>query len=773
MLLILVYAIQKINDTGFGMVSENVVAGFAPLIWGIVGIAEFILSELLYGWKSTQKMTNELRQREKEEKAERKRRLAFPGKYTKLFYQIIWKNFLYNWKDYMMFILCGVMVSSITFAGFGIYNMMSGIHSDEIFLIGQGLGSILVKAMIPIGLFSVFLIVFILVFYLKNRIASYSVFVTLGIRRNMLFFCIGMELVISCICFIFIGFIIGNGIVFLFRYFLCRSLKLDAVLLAVAPVIYLKAMGVLLLIYLVAFMAARGVFDGLNISSAHMRKVKEERMPKKFLKILTYVGIFLVTITVYQYSQLKNYEYIYILLTFFVGLFLLIWYGGSWYLRRAKKHPGYLRKMLERSQLYHKSRTSAWYMYVLSVIHVFASFYFTFQIVSVVTAEDPDVLYPYDYMCITYEEDDTFFEELKEQYDVQIESYPMVRVSTADQTPAKDTYLESDPAQGQHIGIAESTYHALKKRLDESYQSRNLNLDDEGNSVYIVHQQDKSIQAQPTDWYGSRKKPYLHIGQPILSLNRLQVEQSFPRRDIAGEEIGSVTGCFRQGLLENLIVFSDTYFEEAQEMWKYTSIINGEEITTEEDRIPDVTIRQGATRLVLICAKQEDLASIDSKLAAFREKHIEDEKYDSEVHCYDAKNEAVDNLMTERAMKVIVNGFAMVILLVAGIFLICVKVFSDSEEQKKRAVFLECMGMRKRERNTLLKKEISRFYKIPCMIGIVSSIAFTLAVFHARMYTAVDMWHYTGCAAIIWIVYLLLYGAVILYLERVTTRACR
>lgn len=32
-LLILVYAIQKINDTGFGMVSENVVAGFAPLIW--------------------------------------------------------------------------------------------------------------------------------------------------------------------------------------------------------------------------------------------------------------------------------------------------------------------------------------------------------------------------------------------------------------------------------------------------------------------------------------------------------------------------------------------------------------------------------------------------------------------------------------------------------------------------------------------------------------------------------------------------------------------
>ena len=117
-----------------------------------------------------------------------------------------------------------------------------------------------------------------------------------------------------------------------------------------------------------------------------------------------------------------------------------------------------------------------------------------------------------------------------------------------------------------------------------------------------------------------------------------------------------------------------------------------------------MTIRQGATRLVLICAKQEDLASIDSKLAAFREKHIEDEKYDSEVHCYDAKNEAVDNLMTERAMKVIVNGFAMVILLVAGIFLICVKVFSDSEEQKKRAVFLECMGMRKRERNIYRKR---------------------------------------------------------------------
>lgn len=92
------------------------------------------------------------------------------------------------------------------------------------------------------------------------------------------------------------------------------------------------------------------------------------------------------------------------------------------------------------------------------------------------------------------------------------------------------------------------------------------------------------MKAMPTDWRDSRKRPFLHIGQPCERYNSLKPEKVFPSREIKGEEIASLTGCFRQGQLENLIAFSDTYFVEAQEMWKFTNIYSGKKIENEEER---------------------------------------------------------------------------------------------------------------------------------------------------------------------------------------------
>ena len=67
-----------------------------------------------------------------------------------------------------------------------------------------------------------------------------------------------------------------------------------------------------------------------------------------------------------------------------------------------------------------------------------------------------------------------------------------------------------------------------------------------------------------------------HIGLPCPSYMPETPSQAFTQRNVAGEEIGSLIGCFRQGNLENLVVFSDVYFEEAREMWKYTNIYTGD-----------------------------------------------------------------------------------------------------------------------------------------------------------------------------------------------------
>ena len=44
------------------------------------------------------------------------------------------------------------------------------------------------------------------------------------------------------------------------------------------------------------------------------------------------------------------------------------------------------------------------------------------------------------------------------------------------------------------------------------------------------------------------------------------------------------------------MVFSDDYFEKAEEMWKKTDSRTGKEIIDPNDIIPGVTIRQGPTK---------------------------------------------------------------------------------------------------------------------------------------------------------------------------------
>ena len=91
-------------------------------------------------------------------------------------------------------------------------------------------------------------------------------------------------------------------------------------------------------------------------------------------------------------------------------------------------------------------------------------------------------------------------------------------------------------------------------------------------------------------------------GLPCEYYTLYSPSKAYPKRTIEGEEIGSLIGCFRQGKLENIVVFSDAYFKKAQGMWKYTNILTGDKIEEKALRIDGVTIKQGPTKLVLIQA---------------------------------------------------------------------------------------------------------------------------------------------------------------------------
>ena len=166
-----------VNESGFGMLADNSTKTILiPAIIMIFVMAEVLIRKMLDVWKDAKESAEIFAEKEREEKEEERRRLYFPGNYTKLFYQMVWHNFKYDWKDYGLLLFCGVIVSAFSFAGLGIYQMMAKAHRAENFLLGEGLGRILLNAMLPMAVCAIFLMVFVLVFYMKKWTQNYVVY---------------------------------------------------------------------------------------------------------------------------------------------------------------------------------------------------------------------------------------------------------------------------------------------------------------------------------------------------------------------------------------------------------------------------------------------------------------------------------------------------------------------------------------------------------------------------------------------------------------------
>ena len=512
---------------------------------------------------------------------------------------MIWKNFRSDWKDYRLFLLCGIMVGTLAFSGLGAYEMLSSSHRADLSMYGgEGLGRILINAMIPLAACCLFLMVFVLIFYLRKWIQNYSIFVTLGIRRKALWTIAGLEIGLGFVFSYIGGVIVGNGVLLLFRKIVGNMVGDQINLSYASKTTYLVSFAVLFLVYLVSLMATRDIVSDFNLISAATRNVAKEKMPRRFLKIITVIGAAICGYSAISYSKIYNYEKITLMLALFVGLFLLYRFGGALLLRKDKASKGYLGTLLKRNDRYHRSKTTAWYLAALTALHICGMFYFAFQSVSVTVAEQPESLFPYDFMCISYDEDQKTFENLEKQYGAKVTTYPMVRISNSDKTEKNEGYYE-ERIQGQQIGISESTYHALKKAIDPDYKPHFLHLDAKGEKVYLVHQQDRSVKAQPVDWTFSKKKPNIHVGivcEGYMPYEHYSEETTYQQRTIAGEEIGSLTGCFRDGKLENLVVFSDAFFTKAQNLWKTTNVLNGSFIKKKTDDCEAGTDKTGVDK---------------------------------------------------------------------------------------------------------------------------------------------------------------------------------
>lgn len=706
--------------------------GLYPTILSVIVLAELLIVKAIEEWDQASKQYKEMRVRDAESRKERKRRLYFPGKYSKMFYHCMWKNFWHGRKQYALFVAAGTMVSSLLFVSIGVRKMFLEGYGEDYGLIGLGISSILQNFIIIVVGLSVLLITLIFVTYLKNRITDYGLLQLLGIRQGTLNLVYAVELIACYVFAVVLGILSGNAVILVLRPILRYALPETGVLPLPDGSVYASAIAITFGVYLLALAVSWDIYLELNAVNTKDAQQKKERMPGKFLYLFLGMGMILTCYSISQLAERRTAESMLMLCLLFLGLYFTLPEAWALVIRKTKKYSEtYFKRMLSRHMLLHKFKTSTRYFMVLAMIHIGVMFSFTLQIVTTQMAEPADEVIPYDYMCLANDSDKELFEMLKTECDAKTIGFPMVRATTVDNNEGLEDFRTVIEPQGQNIGISESTYYKLKELAGEEYDELNLSAD--GKYIYIVYQQDKGSKAVPTDWFMDRKTPYVHIGQPVLFYNWPERKVIFEPREVVGEEVSILTGAYRQGRYENLIVFSDEYFSEV-----FT------------------TCEEGPKQLILMNVPETMNGQVEDALSRFKENHAMDEAFDYLVQSYYAKEEVVTQRKMERAMTILVNVFIIFMLTMISIFLLHIKSQAEVAEMEKRYKFMECFGMPKAERMKLQKQEIARFVEVPVAITGIAVPVLTFITLHVRGFSLAEVLEYLGKAAVLWAVYLII-----------------
>ena len=750
-----------------GAVFSDPLSQVYPFLLVVLLVINLIGAKLIDSWQEEKKIQEEVKAREKNYKEEKKKHLEFSGKYPKGFYTALWKNFKSSKRDFIVYVSMNLLPATLIFSGVGMAQMLAPFNKEGNILTGHGITAILLEFLIVSLIASLMLMITNLLSYFRKRMRNYSIFSTLGMRKSTLYEVLGAEIVAGILGMLIGGACIGSVILCIIRrIFMARS-GVGAQPAKITGFTYLIASLILIGISGIGLMILRDFFLYRELKKMQLGDVEKEKMPEKRIGLWLTIGLVIVVFGIVNFGMRKNAEGLRILLFIFLGIYLAEKFGFGLFLKVRKHKKSYYAKLIPYNSFYYRFKSTFRYVYVISLIPVLILFLFGKDMISAKIAQKPEGLFPYDFVCMATEADETFWKQLQEKYDVKFQEYPMVRVTNVDNSEKLDDARAVIMPQGQHIGISETTYKELNKALGKKSEKMNLSAD--GKEIYIIYQQDKSTKAHPLDYLNSRKEPYLHIGQPIESYGFLDREKIYPTRTVKGEKTDILTGAFRQGSEENLVVFSDEYFEKVQDDWKKYNWITGD-LVEEGEAEEGVTIHHWPTKLVLLNVKNADYQKIEKELLAFRKVHKEDERFDKDVlSCY-SKRTTMEQIESERFMTTVVDIFIMGAFLLGSVLVIYLKYESEMTDKKKRNHFLTCIGMSSKEREKLIRTETGIFFWIPAVVAGVMVPVLTGEIWNMREYTKADCVHYLRYLLILAVIYLVVQGIGVKVIEQYTIR---
>ena len=132
---------------------------------------------------------------------------------------------------------------------------------------------------------------------------------------------------------------------------------------------------------------------------------------------------------------------------------------GIWLRMRQKRQEAFLPKLTKEFRIRCRFRTMIRYVSMLMFLNVFVMMVFSVKFISSQIADEPEALYPYDYVFLANSQDEAYFEALQQECEAEVLSFPMVRVTTLDATERAGGGLPG------HCSTAGTEYRYLREYL--------------------------------------------------------------------------------------------------------------------------------------------------------------------------------------------------------------------------------------------------------------------------------------------------------------------
>lgn len=619
-----------------------------------------------------------------------------------MLYKVILKNYKSHLKNYIAFFACSVCTVAMLFAFWGIQDTFGenpGMN-DSVYYQYDMLGDYMTAGVL-VTVMTVLMMLFSQKNYIKFRLRDYQLLLVLGLRKKKFLQVFGLEYLLNWFASFVLGLLLGQGMFRVMVAALGWAAGMDMGRRQVGAAVYRNTLLAVLALMVIVFLALMTWMEGKNLGEFVNAPEKNESRPKgKRWLWMAAAGLVFCLVAAVAFRQ-GSWGWVWAHPAWIGGGMLLVIPLCAVFLEWFRKKDYYFRNILRWNFLYSKFLNNMLMVLVLFSVHFTILGYAANQMASRMPVEPDRMAYSYDYVWMGKEKDAAYAEDFSKKYEGSVLQIPMMRVVTA-------TFDEQ-------IGIPESAYQKL------GGEKAGL----KGQEILVSLQNQTAGEKQALAKSEGSRYRHLMPGKfseqtyeefsPHTVSNNFPQDMTFEIQEVRSENIiGDYTrsiaqiGFFKGSVTENVLVFSDEYFENA-----------GEKLAADEEE---------PSALFLFQIPEQNRKEAGAEITAYAgENGIAD--MTGCLNFYDT-DQVIEEVKNGKLFALIFVLMAAVDLFLCSLLIYGVKLLSDYGATSRKYDLLSSLGMKKRQRKKSVRTETSGDIWISLGLSFVIAGIYTICNYH-------------------------------------------